>query len=203
MQKKLLLGLVVLILVIIGAGFWLRNQGGNNVLSLEKAKDKAETFVNEKLVSASSTNAEIKNIAEEGNLYKMAMNLKDKVITVYMSKDGKTFFPQALDMENPQLGANSSRKQQARQASKASIPKQVGSMISQGKALLDQYGDVITNEERKNMETKINELEELNNTENPKTQELKAKMQEVQKASMPLIEKVQKQQQKVGTSSQM
>lgn len=86
--------LLVIALVLI-AIFSFRKPSG---LSQDEATSKAETFINTYLMQ-SGTKATIKEVTEEYGLYKMNIDIVSDVVESYMSKDGKLFFPQALDME--------------------------------------------------------------------------------------------------------
>ncbi len=65
----------------------------------EAVRVKAEKFINENLV-ASGTQATIKDIIEENGLYKVTVSVAGQDITSYVSKDGKNFFPQVLNMDS-------------------------------------------------------------------------------------------------------
>jgi hypothetical protein len=65
---------------------------------MNAVKDKAEKFINEQLV-APGTQAKIKDIIEESGLYKISVSVGEQDLTAYISKDGKSFFPQAFDMD--------------------------------------------------------------------------------------------------------
>jgi len=101
--------ILVIILAVIGA-LSFRNSGGN--LGEEQAKLKAETFVNNFLMQAGSK-ATIKEITEAYGLYKLKIDIVSDVVESYITKDGKLFFPQALDINqisggtaNPAAAAN-------------------------------------------------------------------------------------------------
>jgi len=68
-------------------------------LSLEEAKVMATDFINNNLMQAGQE-VSIKEVVEEGNLYKVVVNApgsEDDIVS-YLTKDGKTFFPQGLDV---------------------------------------------------------------------------------------------------------
>jgi hypothetical protein len=195
MRKELILALS-LIFVLSGCSL-----GGGGTLSTEEAKTEAESFVNQYLMGESQEEATVEEISEEGGMYKMKFKVAGQTIESYMTKDGKTFFPQALDMENPQ-GDTSSQGNAAPQQQQMSPAEQAESMASQGRGLLDQYGDSISDEARQELENKLDDLEELNGSDNPGDEELQTKMQEVQEASQPLIEEVMEQQQQQGEGGQ-
>lgn len=70
-------------------------------LSLEEAKVKAEQFINDNFMEASST-VKIGSIEDDPQtgLYKFSIDLGDgQLVDSYISKDGKKLFPQAYDMK--------------------------------------------------------------------------------------------------------
>ncbi|MBU4512356.1 hypothetical protein KKD19_03930 [Patescibacteria group bacterium] len=68
-------------------------------LSPEEVKTKAEKFINENLMQPGTT-AAVQEVTEEGGLYKLAINLGNgQIIDSFMTKDGKKFFPQVMDIE--------------------------------------------------------------------------------------------------------
>jgi len=87
--------LLVVVLAIIG---WSSFRPANTNLSEDQAKTKAETFINNNLMQAGSK-ATIKDITEAYGLYKLNIDITTSVVESYMSKDGKLFFPQALDID--------------------------------------------------------------------------------------------------------
>lgn len=93
MKKIFILGLSCLALL---SGCSLL--GGSKTLSLDEAKAKAEKFINENLVQPGS-NVTIKNITDEGDLYKLVVGLSTgQEVTSYLTKDGDKFFPQVIDI---------------------------------------------------------------------------------------------------------
>ncbi len=74
-------------------------KGTTSTAANNEIKKKIEKFINEVLIQ-SDQKATIKEITEEENLYKAVINTGDnRSITFYFTKDGKTFFPRAIDME--------------------------------------------------------------------------------------------------------
>lgn len=86
--------LLVIALALI-AVFSFQKPGG---LNADEAKAKAENFVNTYLMQ-SGTKATVKDVSEEYDLYKLKIDIVSDVVESYISKDGKLFFPQALDVE--------------------------------------------------------------------------------------------------------
>ncbi|MFA7087942.1 MAG: hypothetical protein WC146_01225 [Patescibacteria group bacterium] len=87
--------ILVIVLAIIGI-FLFKNS--DKTLTEEEATLKAETFINEFLM-ASGNKATIKDITTEYGLYKLKLDVISDVVESYISKDGKLFFPQALDID--------------------------------------------------------------------------------------------------------
>ncbi len=78
----------------------------NKIISPEEARAKAENFINDNLMSP-GTSATVKDVTDEGDLYKVVVSVGDQDIDSYISKDGSKFFPQALEMpaESPEQSA--------------------------------------------------------------------------------------------------
>ncbi|MDP3056950.1 MAG: hypothetical protein Q8N37_00305 [bacterium] len=77
----------------------IKNGSIKNPITLEQAKIKAETFINKNLMAPGSK-ITIKGAEEKNGLYKIAVNTgSGNDIDAYMTKDGKIFFPQAVDIE--------------------------------------------------------------------------------------------------------
>ena len=95
MKKILLFGISLLFVA-------CAEQGGllYAPLDMERAKEKAQTYINT-VLSQDGSIATVTAIAEDGDLYKLTISIPegDNVIESYMTKDGKKFFPQALDMD--------------------------------------------------------------------------------------------------------
>ncbi len=88
--------LVVLLAVsLFTGGFGLT---GNKGISKEAAAEKALSFVTENLLQGQAT-AEITSVIEEGDLYSINLVVNGQQYDSYVTKDGKTFFPQGIDME--------------------------------------------------------------------------------------------------------
>jgi glutaredoxin len=97
-MKKIFIVTVLLALVLAGCSL-----GGEKeaVISMEEASTKAADFINENLMQPGST-VTVKEVVEEGNLYKITVSLpgdQSQDIDSYMTKDGKKFFPQAFEMD--------------------------------------------------------------------------------------------------------
>lgn len=77
-------------------------------INAKEAASKSEDFINNFLMPSGSK-ASIKEVTEEYDLYKMKIDIgSESPVESYVSKDGKLFFPQAIDMEKTaQTDANS------------------------------------------------------------------------------------------------
>jgi hypothetical protein len=106
-QKKtwLTLGIIVVVLVVLGliTASSLRKDDGTTIkpgktISADEAKAKAEVFINKYLMQSGSK-ATIKDITTEYGLYKLKIDITSDVVESYLTKDGRFFFPQALDID--------------------------------------------------------------------------------------------------------
>lgn len=97
MQKRIIFGaaaLVLVIAVVLGISF-----SKKGTLKPEEAQSKVESFVNTYLMQPGSE-ATVSDVTESYGMYKMKINIgSGQSVDSYVSKDGKLFFPQALDME--------------------------------------------------------------------------------------------------------
>lgn len=73
------------------------NKPGKTI-STELAKTRAEEFINNFLMQSGSK-AVIKEITSEYGLYKLKIDITSDVVESYLTKDGKFFFPQALNVD--------------------------------------------------------------------------------------------------------
>ncbi len=104
-KSWLTLGAIVLILIIIGVVIAsTMKKGGEGIakpgknLSQEEASAKAEQFINDFLMTSGSK-ATIKEISSEYGLYKVKIDIVTDVVESYLTKDGRLFFPQALNID--------------------------------------------------------------------------------------------------------
>jgi hypothetical protein len=107
-QKKTLItvGVIVIVLIVLGLIISLTASKDSTkassvkpgkTISAEEAKAKAEDFVNKYLMQSGSK-ATIKDITTEYGLYKLSIDITSDVVESYITKDGKLFFPQALNI---------------------------------------------------------------------------------------------------------
>jgi len=67
-------------------------------ISVDAAKTKAEEFIN-KFLMQSGSKATVKEVTTEYGLYKVKVDITSDVVDSYLTKDGRLFFPQALNIE--------------------------------------------------------------------------------------------------------
>ncbi len=115
-QKKnwtILLAIVVILAVLglIAVTSLKKDDGKSSVnkpgktISTETAKIKAEEFINKFLMQGGSQ-ATIKEITSEYGLYKLKIDITSDVVESYLTKDGKFFFPQALNVDEISAAKN-------------------------------------------------------------------------------------------------
>lgn len=97
------------------------NEEKKNYLTLEEARSKTKTFIEENLVQP-GTEIEIKEASEEKGLYKITVLLGEQEIESYMTKDGKQFFPQVMDIA--EIEEQTEAMVEGEQATQKEIPKQ-------------------------------------------------------------------------------
>lgn len=90
---------ILLIIVLALIGYWSLNKPGKKVVILDEAQAKtsAETFINGFLMQGGGK-AKVTEISEEYGLYKLKVDITSSIVDSYLTKDGKLFFPQALDV---------------------------------------------------------------------------------------------------------
>lgn len=89
---------IILVIVLIIIGFFSFRKPSFKNLKPAEAQAKAETFINTYLMQSGSK-ATVKEVTTEYGLYKLKIDIVSDVIESYITKDGKLFFPQALDIE--------------------------------------------------------------------------------------------------------
>lgn len=94
-MKKILILSAMTVLIATGCSL---NAPKTKVLGVEEAKTKVADFINNNLMQK-GTEASIKEITEDGDLYKVVVNMpNNQEITSYLTKDGTKFFPQVMDI---------------------------------------------------------------------------------------------------------
>ena len=123
MQNKKII-VISLVLIALAAGAYFYVSKGNINFTSAKQKEairvKAEKFINEKMVQP-GTEAKIKSIVEENGMYKIFVSVGSQELSAYISKDGKNFFPQVINMEEP--AETESIMPQSEQGANQTVPK--------------------------------------------------------------------------------
>lgn len=126
-MKKIIISTLLLALVVTGCSKVEKKKN----LTIEEAKAKALTFINDSLMQPGNS-AEIKEIVEEGDLYKLKVAANGQEIDSYLTKDGSKFFPQVMDVEEVtkevaaskgEAGAEGAGAETASTAPKSDSPK--------------------------------------------------------------------------------
>ena len=125
---KRTIGIIILILIL-GAFFVysekLGNSAGNEkfaeAITQEEAKGKVKDFVEGNLVQP-GTSVEIKEISDESGLYKAVLNVSGQEIVSYLTKDGKQFFPQVMDIAEVEASKKGADAEAAKEAPKSDKP---------------------------------------------------------------------------------
>ena len=69
-------------------------------LSQEEVKEKTLAYINDNLLQPGMT-AEVQSITEEDDLYSLELSVAGQQLTTYATKDGKRFFPQSFNLDEP------------------------------------------------------------------------------------------------------
>ena len=113
MKKIIILGFLS-VFILTGCTLFDKKDGdvlGTKILSTEEAKAKATDFINNNLMGEGQK-ADVKEVVEENGLYKVVVNTGGtQDIESFMSKDGKTFFPQALDVDEVKSQTNQTQNE--------------------------------------------------------------------------------------------
>ncbi|MDA3814905.1 MAG: hypothetical protein PF549_00890 [Patescibacteria group bacterium] len=112
-MKKNIVFIAVIVIALLGIGFFLKSPdfslekidvlGEENQkskikdITIEEAKSKANDFIAKNMVQP-GTEFSITDVSEENGLYKLQLDVSGQEVAAYISKDGKTFFPSALDI---------------------------------------------------------------------------------------------------------
>jgi len=94
------------------------NQGDvSGTLSKEDVKTQMLSFIKDNLV-APGTAVDITSIEEENGMYKINVSVQGQSIESYSTKDGKIFFPQAMNLEQVKKQTEEAKKSQEETAAK-------------------------------------------------------------------------------------
>jgi len=102
-DKNRIANLILIAGVFFAIGFFISqnnilNKDKKENLTLEEAQSRVESFIAENLVQP-GTELEVKETTEENGLYKVVVSVQGQDIESYITKDGKDFFPQAMDID--------------------------------------------------------------------------------------------------------
>jgi len=110
MKKNYLLAAGVIILLVLITGAYkkisipdLSLPTSETKLTADQAKDKALLFIKDNLVQP-GTELEVKSVTEENGMYKLVIGLGTQEVEAYITKDGKKFFPQVMDIAKTEEG---------------------------------------------------------------------------------------------------
>lgn len=125
LDKKLISNLIIVAGLFFAVGFFVSYQGffdkeKRSHISMNEAKERTETFITENLVQP-GTEIKVKGVGEEKGLYKINIELLGQEINSYLSKDGKIFFPEGMDLGEIEEQAQAMKD--AQDAEKKEIPK--------------------------------------------------------------------------------
>ena len=103
MDKKKISNLILIAGLFFAVGFFVSYQGyfdeeKRSYISMEQAKERTENFITENLVQP-GTEIKVKGVSEESGLYKIKIDLMGQEIDSYMSKNGRSFFPEAMNIQ--------------------------------------------------------------------------------------------------------
>ena len=98
-DKKLILLVVIVTALVITGGviYYRKGAGKENVLSSQEVGQKIVDYANENIPGI---NASLVDVSQESGLYKVTLRLGEEELISYATKDGKLFFPQAIDLES-------------------------------------------------------------------------------------------------------
>jgi len=115
---------IILILIIAAAlSITLMGKKQYKEISAAEATAKSEDFINNFLMPSGSK-ASVTETSEEYDLYKMKIDIgSESPVESYVSKDGKLFFPQAIDMEKTAQAQTGNNNQASAPVIPTDLPK--------------------------------------------------------------------------------
>lgn len=123
-MKKIILFSLLLVFAVAGCDKNSAQKSAQEIISLEEAKAKALDFVNNNLMRP-GTEVSLKEAGEDYGMYKIVINVPGQngsdEFETYITKDGKKFFPQIMDIEETKEASEKAEADQAQ--ANASIPK--------------------------------------------------------------------------------
>ena len=125
--KSVSIASIILILILLAIIFSGMRYSGTvtETMSADDAAEKTLDFIKEYMVRP-GTNVSVKDVSEEEGLYKITIELKmgsmSQDVESYVTKDGKLFFPQAVDMEKVKEDSEAQQQEQ-NQKQTQEVPK--------------------------------------------------------------------------------
>ena len=102
-----ILTIILVILLVSSVVFWIQNVGLKAIkrISADEAGKKAVAYINEKVLVGQGT-ANLTKISEdkEKGLYKLELNINNQAFESYITFDGNTLFPNAIDLKQTAAG---------------------------------------------------------------------------------------------------
>lgn len=126
LTKKTIVAIVIL-LIIVGYAFYAKNKDQSAVTNLftkSITQDEAKAKV-EGLIKDSGGAATVKEVVEDGDLYKITVSFNGQDQPVYVTKDGTKFIQQAVDfseIEKQKADAQKQQEEAAKPAPKSDKP---------------------------------------------------------------------------------
>lgn len=124
-KNKSVISLVVVAVLLIAFAAYVKEPNLKSIfvsgLSAEEAKNKVDEFIKNNLVQP-GTEISIKSVTEENGLFKATVSVGQQEIVSYLTKDGKKFFPQVMDIAEVEAKAQEAKKQEDEEANKE-MPK--------------------------------------------------------------------------------
>ena len=97
-----ILTIALTIFLVGGTVSWIQNANPNSIkkITAEEAADKALSYINNNILGDQII-ANLINVIEdkEKSLYKLNLKIGDQELESYMTLDGKTLFPDAIDLD--------------------------------------------------------------------------------------------------------
>jgi len=107
-NKNFIVLLIVALLIIAGGTIYYYKKGerAREEISAQEVKERVISYINENVPGVKAT---LIDIVPENGLYKITLQIRDQKFISYATKDGKLFFPQAINLEKPKRKASSQK----------------------------------------------------------------------------------------------
>ena len=90
--------LSVLLIILFLFTFFYSGRGVPNQVSKEDARMRIENYVYT-VLGDQQADISVEGITEENGMYKVDVNIQEQVVPTYLTKDGKLFFPNVVDLD--------------------------------------------------------------------------------------------------------